>query len=239
LNIASAFRCYNDTFAALRAGSTRPYGVAVICGTGFNACAITPDGRHFKLFSLGRYTGDWGGGYSMGEAAMGAIYRADDGRGEATVLTDMVLQALGKPDLATLADDIAARRLDNRRVAGLAPLIFDAAEGGDGVARGIIQRLADEIVITASAMLRRGDMGSREADVVLSGGVMHGRGSLLLNSVTSQLAARHPNATVQRLAVAPVVGAAWLAYDALKLPAPTVIAHHFPLNTPVTPSAVS
>src|SRR5579859_8000782 len=40
---------YNDSFAALRAGSSRPYGAAIICGTGFNACGIGPDGRQAKL----------------------------------------------------------------------------------------------------------------------------------------------------------------------------------------------
>jgi N-acetylglucosamine kinase-like BadF-type ATPase len=44
LNLAGQFRCYNDTFAALRAGSRHPYGVAIICGSGFNACALSPDG---------------------------------------------------------------------------------------------------------------------------------------------------------------------------------------------------
>src|SRR5215475_14440610 len=43
------FACYNDTFAPLRAGTSQPYGVAVICGTGFNACGIAPDGRQARL----------------------------------------------------------------------------------------------------------------------------------------------------------------------------------------------
>src|SRR5262249_701343 len=73
LALSERFDCRNDAFAALRAGSTRPYGVAVICGTGFNACAIAPDGRQAKLHSLGPLTGDWGGGYSLGEAVFGAV----------------------------------------------------------------------------------------------------------------------------------------------------------------------
>ena len=35
----------NDTFAALRAGTIRPWGVVLICGHGINAAAIAPDGR--------------------------------------------------------------------------------------------------------------------------------------------------------------------------------------------------
>ena len=31
----------NDTFAVLRAGATRPWGIALICGQGINAAAVT------------------------------------------------------------------------------------------------------------------------------------------------------------------------------------------------------
>src|SRR5258706_13864209 len=86
VGITPRFTIFNDAFAAFRAGTSHPYGAAVICGTGINACAIAPDGRQAKFYSLGSYTGDWGGGYSIGEAALGAIYRADDMRGEPTAL---------------------------------------------------------------------------------------------------------------------------------------------------------
>jgi N-acetylglucosamine kinase-like BadF-type ATPase len=234
LDLAEQFRCYNDTFAALRAGSRHPYGVAVICGSGFNACALCPDGRSFRLYSLGPLTGDWGGGYSLGEAALGAVYRADDGRGEPTALTGPLLRALGVPDLATLADHITEGRLAHNRVASLAPLVFEITDAGDAVAQSIIKRLADEIIVSVSAMLRRGGMESIDVDVALAGGVMHGRGSLLLDTVTAQVTARYPKAHVRRVNVPPVVGAVLLAYDALhvsppdieqlKLPAQTLIA---------------
>src|SRR6187397_424667 len=35
----------NDTFAALRAGATKGWGVVLICGQGINAAAIGPTGR--------------------------------------------------------------------------------------------------------------------------------------------------------------------------------------------------
>jgi hypothetical protein len=81
---------------------------------------------------------------------------------------------------------------------------------------------------------RRGGMESMDVDVALAGGVMHGRGCLLLDTVTAQVTARYPKAHIRRVNVPPVVGAVLLAYDALhvtppdveqlKLPAQTLIA---------------
>ena len=52
----------NDTFAALRAGTDRGWGVVVICGQGVNAAGVAPDGRTARLDALGEISGDWGGG---------------------------------------------------------------------------------------------------------------------------------------------------------------------------------
>ena len=222
LGITHQFKCRNDAYAALRAGSRYPYGVGVICGSGINVCALAPDGRSFALFSLGSYTGDWGGGHDLGAAALGAIYRAEDGRGTPTALTEPVLKALGVPDLVVLAERITDRQVSYPQVASLGPLVFTAANAGDAVARAILQRLADEIAVGVSAMLRRSGMESMDVDVALAGGVMHGDGPLLIDSITRQITVQHPKAQVSRVNVPPVVGAVFLACDALHITPPDI-----------------
>jgi len=59
----------NDTFAALRAGSTRPWGIALICGHGINGAAVAPNGRRVRFAGVGDISGDWGGGTSIGTDA--------------------------------------------------------------------------------------------------------------------------------------------------------------------------
>ena len=56
----------NDTFAVLRAGTERPWGVAVVCGYGTNCSGIGPDGRSFRFPAFGEISGDWGGGQDIG-----------------------------------------------------------------------------------------------------------------------------------------------------------------------------
>lgn len=220
LALAKQTRCYNDAFAALRAGTTCPYGVAVICGTGFNACGIAPNGQTAKLYALGPLTGDWGGGGALGTSVFGAAYRADDGRGEPTILTEMLLAALNVPDLGTLADWLADHDLSYAQIAVLAPLVFEAADCGDKVAQSIIIRQADEICTSALALLRRLQMTTIAVDVVLAGGIINGRGSLLMERVTAGIGKVYPQARVHRLEVPPVVGAAFLGFDLLNRPAP-------------------
>ncbi len=222
LNLSRRLACHNDSFAPLRAGSSRPYGVAVICGTGFNSCAIAPDGRLAKLYSLGPLTGDWGGGYDIGEAVFGAVYRADDGRGQPTMLTTMLLKAMNVESLKALALPIVEESIPRAKIGALASLAFEAAEAGDEVARGIVLRQSNEIVTAALAMLRRLDMTDLDVDVVVSGGVMNAPGSLLLDSAAVGIAAVCPKAGLLRLAMPPVVGSVYLGFDALGVPTPEV-----------------
>ena len=61
----------NDTFAVLRAGATSGWGIAITCGAGINCVGLGPAGASVRYPALGALTGDWGGGYDLGEAALG------------------------------------------------------------------------------------------------------------------------------------------------------------------------
>ena len=63
----------NDTFAVLRAGTDRDWGVGVVCGYGINCSGVAPDGRITRFPAVGPISGDWGGGNDIGEA--GAVAR--------------------------------------------------------------------------------------------------------------------------------------------------------------------
>src|SRR5262249_5698387 len=76
----------NDTFAVLRAGTERGWGVAVVCGAGINCVGVAPDGRHARFPALGLISGDWGGGFDVGLGALSAAARSHDGRGPLTTL---------------------------------------------------------------------------------------------------------------------------------------------------------
>ncbi len=146
----------NDTFVALRAGTHRPWGIALICGQGINAAAVAPDGRTARFDGVGTYSGDWGGGGGVGEAGSAAAVRGSDGRGPRTALEKAIPRHFGLASPAALTKALYFERIDGTpALPAMAPVVFQAAGEGDAVARAIIDRLADELVGLARALVRR------------------------------------------------------------------------------------
>jgi N-acetylglucosamine kinase-like BadF-type ATPase len=209
----------NDSFALLRAGTDAPDSVAVVCGAGINCVGVSRDGRHARFASLGRISGDWGGGFELGDEALFHAARAADGRGPATELAALVPAYFGLPDVPAVYEAIHFGRLEHRRLIELAPTVLAASRAGDEVARGVVTRLADEVVAMARAALTRLDLLDTATVVVLGGGVLTGRDPILLDEIDARLAAAAPQARTVVTEVSPVVGAALLGLDRLGAPA--------------------
>ena len=219
LGLADRVLVRNDGFGALRAGTPAGWGIAIVCGSGINAVGMAPDGRRARLAGIGDLSGDWGGGYGLGLAALGAAVRAGDGRGEATRLARLVPGHFGVRRAFDLSRAIYEERIAARRLEELAPVVFDAAAHGDGVARGIVDRLADELAVMATAIARRLRVARREVDVVLSGGVLRTNEPDFHARLAERLRAGIPQARVVRLDAPPVRGAALLGLDELGIEA--------------------
>lgn len=217
--LAAAVTVMNDTAAVLRAGSPVGWGVAIVCGAGINCAGLAPDGRTVRFAALGDISGDWGGGESVGMAALGAAVRGRDGRGPRTSLEDLVPAYFGlrNPDAVTRA--IYLGRLSEARVRELMPVVFQASRAGDAVAASIVDRLADEIVAMAGAAIRRLRLRRSPVHVALGGGVFRDRDPRLLGGIESGVHAVAPGATVRPIDAPPVVGSALLGLDLLDLPA--------------------
>ncbi|MBV9281226.1 MAG: ATPase [Chloroflexi bacterium] len=213
LALARRTALHNDTAAALRAGTDEPDAVAVVLGAGTNAAGCSAEGREIRLAGLGWLSGDWGGGDAIGQEAVRLSVRAWDGRGPETALQGMILEALGVPDVESLIARLYFDDAVRSGVRDLTPLVFEAAERGDSVARDLVRRVAEEAAVTATALLRRLDMLRRPADVVLAGGVFRARGRLLVDTVREELRARVPLARAVVPQVEPVLGALLCAMD--------------------------
>lgn len=205
----------NDTFAALRAGTHRPWGVALICGQGINGAGVAPDGRTARFDGLGPVSGDWGGGGGLGQAALAAAVRARDGRGPRTSLERLVPAQFGVRSPAGLARALYLGRLGDRRLSELSPVVFLAAGDGDEVARGIVARLADELVAMAAALIRRLRLRHLDPDVVLAGGVFRAEDPAFYGRIEAGVLSVAPRARIVRLTAPPVLGSALIGLDRL------------------------
>lgn len=204
----------NDTHAALRAGSDRAWGVAVVCGAGVNGLGVGPTGKVVRFASVGEFSGDGG---DVGMAALAASIRGRDGRGPRTSLERLVPAHFGlrRPD--DLTNELYFGRLDPDRLRELPPLVFAAAADGDPVARAILDDLADEVVAWALAMIRRLHLTRTDVPVVLSGGIFRATDEPFYARIRSRIAEVATQARVRVLDAPPVLGAALIGLDRLDL----------------------
>jgi len=141
--------------------------------------------------------------------------RGWDGRGKPTLLTELVLEALRVPSTEILLSRLYHQEIDQRRILDLVPLLFEAAEAGDNVARELIVRMGTEVGVTANALIRRLSLETKDVEVVLGGGVFKGKGSLLVDTVTQVVHREAPAARIVMPRYEPVVGAALLALESI------------------------
>jgi N-acetylglucosamine kinase-like BadF-type ATPase len=204
----------NDTFAVLRAGTERGWGVAVVCGAGINCVGVAPDGRHARFAALGAISGDWGGGFDVGLAALSAAARSEDGRGRRTALEQAVPAHFGLRAPSELAEAVHLDQIPLRRLVELAPVVFGEAPT-DPVAAELVERLAAEVVALAEVALRRLDLANQTVEVLLGGGLFQRADDSLVETIRAALSAVGARITVRATAQPPIVGAALLGLDAL------------------------
>ncbi|MBG0816742.1 ATPase [Planomonospora sp. ID82291] len=205
----------NDAFALLRAGASGPSGVAVVCGAGVNAVGVSPTGEVARFPALGRISGDWGGGLVLGEEALWHAVRAEDGRGPATALERAVRGHFGARTVEEVTLGLHFGDLPHARLHELVPVLMAVAAAGDAVARSILARMADEVVVLAVVALRRLGLLDSPVEVVLGGGVLTARDALLDDMIRRRFAERAPKAEPVVVTLPPVAGAALLGLDAL------------------------
>ncbi|HEV2635275.1 MAG TPA: BadF/BadG/BcrA/BcrD ATPase family protein [Actinocrinis sp.] len=206
----------NDTFALLRAGATRPYAVAVVCGAGINCAGIGPDGRRARFLALGRISGDWGGGGYLGSEALWHAMRGEDGRGPATALGPAVTAHFGTRTVEEVALALHFGELPEARLHGLSPVLMATAEAGDPVALGVVGRLAEEVVTMARVALARLDLMAAPIEMVLGGGVLQAQIPVLMQGIRERAAVEVPLAEIVVVTEPPVRGAALLGLDSLR-----------------------
>jgi N-acetylglucosamine kinase-like BadF-type ATPase len=205
----------NDTYAVLRAGTERGWGVAVTCGSGMNCVGVGRDGREVRFPSLGAVSGDvMDGAGAVGLAAVSAAARSEDGRGPKTELERSVPIYFGLDSPVELARAIQAGSVPWRRLGELAPLVFDAAEA-DAVAAEIIDRQAAEVVAIVRAAVNRLGLVEDDVEVVLGGGVLQSGNRRLLGGIEAGLREVAPRLLVRVASSRPIVGAVLTGLDRL------------------------
>lgn len=212
LDLAARVEVVNDTWAGLRAGTDRGWGIVLICGAGTNAAGLAADGRRWRFPAVGSISGDWGGGGDIGMEGLRAAVRAWDGRGPSTILRQRIPEAAGLRRVDSLVKTLYEGP-DWLRVRSFAPVVFQAAMDGDAVARAIIDRQADELAGMTGAIATRLRMRRSDPDVVLAGAVFGTQDEAFFERLEGGVRRVVPRARLVRCSRSPAHGAALLALD--------------------------
>nr|WP_208853061.1 BadF/BadG/BcrA/BcrD ATPase family protein [Streptomyces platensis] len=201
----------NDTFALLRAGlpdDGEPVGVAVVCGAGINCVGVGRDGATARFPSIGRISGDWGGGAHLADEALWCAARAEDGRGAPTELARALPAHFGLLTMRELIEALHLHEIPGHRRHELPPVLFAAATAGDRVARTLVTRQTEEIALLTRVALERLGLLDEPTPVILGGGILTARHPLLHDHLTQLLTDHAPKALPHVVTAPPVLGAA-------------------------------
>lgn len=206
----------SDSLNIIAAGLGDKDGVAVIMGTGICAFARA-EGKLSRVAGWGYFFDNGGSAYNLGRDAISAYYCALDGSGVATALTDKI-KRWADENLALDTDEMETGRLllgklytgGKKLIAGFAPMVFEAAEEGDIVAKEIVDRNMEEAAhIIETARKKLGEKNEQKAvPVVIAGGLT--KQERLLEFLSEKLE-EPEKCKLSILGCAPVMGAVNLA----------------------------
>jgi N-acetylglucosamine kinase-like BadF-type ATPase len=203
----------NDALVALVAGVGDDPGVVLIAGTGSIAYGRDASGRAARSGGWGYLLGDEGGGFWIGRSALAAVVRQFDGRGPATMLTDLVLAEMRLASPTELIHAIYDKGLQRRAIAAIAAVVQRAAGAGDAMASEILTRAGAELTAAAASVIGRLGMRGDVFRTVLAGGIFHAIPALVVD-VQARLSEVAPRSEMHLLDVEPAVGAVRLALAA-------------------------
>jgi N-acetylmuramic acid 6-phosphate etherase len=197
----------SDRDSGLAAALDHGDGIVVNAGSGSSVTGRRGD-RIERAGGWGHILGDTGGGYFLAIEALRLILREYDlHRGEMQ-FTAKILHALSLNNLDELVR--WAQTADKMEIAMLAPVVFQAAAGGDAHVNEIVEEGARVLCEYTEAVASR--LHLLAPKVALMGGLFH-RDSIYTHAFRRRLKKNLPDARVTIAERSAEFGAAWLASE--------------------------
>jgi len=197
----------SDRDSGLAAALDHGDGIVVNAGSGSSVTGRRSD-RIERAGGWGHILGDTGGGYFLSIEALRLILREYDlHRGEMQ-FTAKILHALSLNNLDELVR--WAQTADKMEIAMLAPVVFEAAAGGDACVNEIVEEGARVLCEYTEAVASR--LHLLAPKVALMGGLFY-RDSIYTHAFRRRLKKNLPDARVNVAERPPEFGAAWLAAE--------------------------
>lgn len=172
----------NDSFLGIKAGLPQGFGVCSINGTGTAAGGVGEDGGMAQVGGMGFISGDDAGGNHIAARTLRAAYGAAFRFEPETILLPRVMARFGCREISDLQLMISTKFQFGHEVKPLEiiEMLFEAADEGDAVARGIILHTADSLARSAAGCAVR-LLFTESVPVILIGSVWtRGRNRLMI-----------------------------------------------------------
>ena len=191
----------HDSIAGYLAALGHRLGAVSAVGTGVVTLGVGPMG-FARVDGWGNIIGDAGSGFWIGRAALDAAMRAFDGRGQQTLLLELM-----KKESPDIPNAYLALQSDPGRVARIASFSRETIElsKDDPVAKRIVDEAVEELVLSISAALRTVGFGNSDNPSISWVGNV-ARNQIVSARLRTNLLKTWPNAEILEANLEPIDG---------------------------------
>ncbi len=168
---SAKYKITHDAEIALSGAAAGEPGIIAIAGTGSMAFGRNAAGNSARAGGWGYVFGDEGGAFDVTRRALRACLREEEGWGPETKLRALLLEATAAEDANDLLHRFYTDEYPRTRIASFAPLVTEAAEDGDEIARQILNRAAEKLAWFVNGVYRQLFRPGERVPVAHIGGV--------------------------------------------------------------------
>lgn len=199
-----------DAEIALYATTLGDPGLVIISGTG-SICYGRDSNRNVATAGgWGPTAGDEGGGVTIAKQGLQAIAKALDGRGKPTKLSYVGAEYFRASTPEDLIVAIYSPQMDNKRLAGFAKYVVEAAIKGDEIAIEILSVAGFELGLAAYAVIKSLNLKQKKVPIGTVGSIFKA-GELLTEPLLETVHSYAPKAFLQKPKMNPASAAAVMA----------------------------
>lgn len=162
---------YPDPINALYSGTFGEPGIVQISGTGSITYGINKELKHDRVGGWGYLFGDEGSGYDIGRQGISRSLKAFDGRGQTTILLEMLYDYFNVKDGQELIHEIYTSPMPKDKIAPISQIVFQAYKLSDAVALEIITNVVNELTSSILTLHNKLFQGTKQVQLVLCGGI--------------------------------------------------------------------
>lgn len=209
----AALEVENDTRSLCASAFGMQSGIVLIAGTGSKCYGRTEDGREWETGGYDFHVSDEASAFDLARRGLTAAVRAADGRGEPTLLKDILFKELQVVETGQISQRLHQDSLKHPgvpmtkdEIAALAVHVGNAYLAGDAVAGKILKTAMADLVDMVEAVARKLEMPAETLRLGITGGVILNEPCATL--FREALLERFPQCEIFEPQEPPVVGAA-------------------------------